>query len=126
MPGDRKAMPTRKTKRNSPNANKSSKPARININQLRKQIDSLKKKFEREKSKAGKVDQRSKEEGSADAESGREIVETNAAACDLSVGASGEGRRELARKQILAKIAAVRSELAERQADSSAARELSK
>jgi hypothetical protein len=117
------AMPTRKTKRNRPIKKKSSRPARINLNQLRKKIDALKKKFEREQSKARSIGQRSNEtESHARADSQPHaiatIAESRATPRKRRSSTPREGRRELARKEILAKIAKVRNELAARQADS--------
>ncbi len=120
-------MPTRKTTCNRPIRKKSSRPARINLNQLRRKIDALKKKFEREQSKARRICQRSNEtESRAHPDSQRHPDETIAKARatprQRQPSTPREGRRELARKEILAKIARVRSELASRQASSTVPR----
>jgi hypothetical protein len=113
-------MPTRKSRRSPPPKKTTAKRATLNLKQLRKKIDDLKKKFEQYASKTGKVGARSiQKDRVAEMSPHPEVAKIDdqgLARASESVPKLG-GKRELARRMILARIAEVRTELANRKAE---------
>jgi hypothetical protein len=122
-------MPTRKSRRTPAAKKKVAKHATINLKQLRKKIDDLKKKFERHASKTGKVEaQSTQKDRVAEVSPHSEVAKVDddgLEAASESVPKLG-GKRELARRMVLARIAEVRTELANRRAELSQLVERSK
>jgi hypothetical protein len=115
-------MPTRKSRRSPPEKKKIARRAGIDLKQLRKQINDLKKKFEQYASKTGQIQAQSPEKDHAtEASSEPEAAEFDGIGIGpepvAEFAAKQEGKRERARRMVLARIAEVRSELANRRAE---------
>ncbi len=114
-------MPAKKTKVTK-SKRKTAKPAKpTRLNQLRKTINDLKKKLERE-AKAVKFEQRLKSEArKAGAQLSSQVKKLQSEGRKLKSGLKSAlgtaGKRERARMEVLAKIAQVRSELANSSAE---------
>lgn len=113
-------MPAKKTKvtrSKTRSKRKAANPAkRTRLDQLRKTINDLKKKLEREV-KAGKIEQRLKSEAQkAGAQLSSQVKKLRSEGRKLASGLKSAlgnaGKRERARMEVLAKIAQVRAELA--------------
>ena len=121
-------MPTRKSRR-SPTKKKIAKRATFNLKQLRKKIDALKKKLERHAPKTGKVEAQSTQKNPV-AESSPQPDVAKIDGSGLEAASESvpklKGKRELARRMVLARIAEVRTELANRKAELSQLVERSK
>ena len=121
-------MPTGK-RRPRPQKKKVGTRAGFNLKQLRKKIDELKKKLERHASNTDKPPaQSTSKHHAAELSSNPKTTTAREAVLDLDseAAAKPEGKRELARRMMLARIAEARNQRANRSAEASQVTERSK